>query len=74
MLYKSGLENDLVLQALEKLIKEKSFDRGKFLSSKNAEFYYKMFRYALRCNIVRHLKGDSYRDFSIRLADGLLFQ
>ena len=37
-------------------------------------FRYKILRYALRCNIVRHLTGESLRDFSIRLADSSLLQ
>lgn len=41
---------------------------------KNLEFHYKNTRYALRCNIARHFTGESYRAFSIRLADSKLFQ
>lgn len=37
-------------------------------------FQSKILRYALRCNIARHLTGESVRKFSIRLADSSLFQ
>ena len=43
-------------------------------SGKQLAFRYKILRYALRCNIARHLTGESFRKFSIRLADSRLFQ
>lgn len=42
-------------------------------TSKRAVFHYKKIKHALRCNIARHLTGESYRLFSIRLADSELF-
>ena len=47
---------------------------AKFCSSKAGILHYKIFRHALRCNIARHLTGESYRLFSIRLSDSALFQ
>ncbi|HBC71428.1 MAG TPA: hypothetical protein DEG23_03825 [Coxiellaceae bacterium] len=49
-------------------------DNKKFYNSKDAAFHYKKLKHALLCNIARHLTGESYRHFSIRLADSELFQ
>ncbi|MGE3921059.1 MAG: hypothetical protein AB7F64_09065 [Gammaproteobacteria bacterium] len=35
---------------------------------------YKQLKHALRCTFARHLTGESYRAFSLRLADSTLFQ
>ena len=63
-----------MLQALERFVEAHSFDSHQFYNSKKASFHYKKIKHALRCNIARHLTGESYRLFSIRLADSTLFQ
>jgi hypothetical protein len=74
ILDKSGLENRLVTEALNQHVSDNQINRKEFYSSRKAEFHYKKLKYALRCNIARHLTGESYRSFSIRLADSTLFQ
>jgi IS5 family transposase len=70
----SGLEHKLVSQALEKYATDHKAAPSKFYGSKNSNFHYKILRHALRCNIARHLTGESYRVFAIRLADSELFR
>jgi hypothetical protein len=74
VLSKSGLEQKLVSQALDRYVADNKNDKRKFYTSKSCISQSKKFRHALRCNIARHLTGDSYRLFSIRLADSYLFQ
>jgi hypothetical protein len=74
ILNKSGLEHQIISKALEQYVIDKGIDATKFSNSKKAMFHYKKFRHALRCNIARHLTGESYRLFAIRLADSSLFQ
>jgi hypothetical protein len=74
LLDKTGIEDQLVKEALDKYVDEKQVDVDKFYNSRQAGFHYKKLRYALRCNIARHLTGESYRMFSIRLADSELLQ
>jgi len=74
ILTKSGFEHQLVSQSLEKYVAENQLEPSPFFNSKKATFHYKNFRHALRCNIARHLTGESYRLFAIRLADSALFQ
>lgn len=74
LLIKSGFEQKLVAQALSQYVADHQVDTDKFFNSKSANFHYKKLRHALRCNIARHLTGDSYRAFSIRLVDSELFQ
>jgi len=69
-----NFEHNLVIQAIEKFVIDKQSDRDEFYNSKNADHCYRTFRHALRCNIARHLTNDSYRSFSIKLADSNLFQ
>lgn len=73
ILTKSDLENKLVLSALENIAKNEISSKY-FLNSKKAMWRYKTLRHALRCNIARHLTGESYRLFSLRLADSELLQ
>jgi hypothetical protein len=74
ILSKSGLEYTLILESLADYVDDKKINQTKFCNSKNAAFHYKKFRHALRCNIARYLTGESYRLFSIRIADSTLFQ
>jgi len=69
MLHTSGLEDRLVSEALSAWLSEsEDFAEGQQI------FRSKILHYALRCNIARHITGESFRDFSIRLADSGLFQ
>lgn len=74
VLTRSGLEHDLVLQALNLSLEEHQVNSTEHKNEKNLNYRYKIFRHALRCNIARHLTGESYRLFSLRLADSILFQ
>jgi len=74
ILTKSGLEAELINDALNKYVEKQELEVIKFYNSKNASFHYQKLRHALRCNIARHLTGESYRLFSIRMADSALFQ
>ena len=74
VLTKSGLEHKLVMEALNQCVENKDVNVKKFYNSNEATFHYKKLKHALRCNIARHLTGESYRQFSIRIADSELFQ
>jgi hypothetical protein len=74
VLTRSGLEHNLVLQALNLSLEEHQVNSTEHKNEKNLNYRYKIFRHALRCNIARHLTGESYRLFSLRLADSILFQ
>ena len=74
ILVASDLERDLILRALDEYVKANHIDREEFFNSKKSSVQYKKFKHALRCNIARHLTGESYRLFSLRLADSALFQ
>jgi len=74
ILTKSGLEQDVCSHALAQQIAEDERDPKQFYNSGLASLHYKKLKYALRCNIARHLTGESYRLFSIRLSDSTLFQ
>jgi len=74
ILKKSGLEDQLVDQALAKMAAQNKEDSAVFFNGKSGAYYWKNLRYALRCTIARHLMGESFRKFSIRLADSSLLQ
>ena len=74
VLVKSGLEHKLVTEALRQYVADNKPNAIRFYNSKEVTFHYKKLKHALRCNIARHLTGESYRHFSIRLADSELFQ
>jgi hypothetical protein len=73
VLIKSDLEHEVASQALNDFAQRQS-NPNEFLRSDRATFHYNQFMFALRCNIARHLTGESYRKFSIRLADSTLLQ
>jgi hypothetical protein len=73
-LLRKGVEHKFISQALDKYVEESQVDQAKFYNSKQAGFHYGKFKYALRCNIARHLTGEPYRAFSIRMADSSLLQ
>lgn len=74
ILVKSGFEDRLIIETLDQYLIENELNPTKYYNSKRASFDYKRLRYALRCNIARHLTGESYRLFSIRLTDSELLQ
>ena len=74
VLVKSGLEHSLVTETLNQYVANNKPNATKFYNSKEVALHYKKLKHALRCNIARHLTGESYRQFSIRLADSELFQ
>jgi hypothetical protein len=74
ILINSDLEHKLVTEALDQYLIENELNPYGFYNSRQAAFHYKKLKHALRCNIARHLTGESYRLFSIRLADSELFQ
>jgi hypothetical protein len=74
ILVRSGFEDRLISETLDQYLIENELNPTKYYHSKRASFDYKRFRYALRCNIARHLTGESYRLFSIRLIDSEILQ
>lgn len=73
VLLSSGLEKRLIDQALDQWLAKEMASTGTLTEIQQASRK-KILRYALRCNIARHLTGESFRAFSIRLADSSLFQ
>ncbi len=81
LLIKGGVEQHFVQSCLQQKEKEltdileKSEENSKGqLSARCTKMLAKMARIALRCTIARELTGESYRDFTNRLADSYLFQ
>jgi len=70
ILKKGDLETQLITKALT-TNSSQSLDPT---DHKNFHHRCKILQHALRCNIARHLTGESYRNFSLRLADSTLFQ
>src|SRR3989338_4706492 len=58
VLIKGGLEHDLVSKGLHQYIESHRLDSKQFYNSKDSSFHYKNLKYALRCNIARHLTGE----------------
>ena len=73
ILIHSGLERQLINQEFNNWLSGHD-QKDKRCCQKQQAFHRKVLRYALRCNIARHLTGESLRDFSIRLTDSNLFQ
>ena len=61
ILISSGLEHEIATRALEEYVTNNNVDSDKFYSTHQVTMQYKKFRHALRCNIARHLTGESYR-------------
>ncbi len=74
ILIKSNLEYEIVSSTLKQFSENHALNFQEFSQTKKAHFHYQKIKHALRCNIARHLTGESYRLFSIRLADSTLFQ
>ena len=70
ILIKCDLETQLIKKALTSNSSQSIDPEG----HKNIQHRYKVLQHALRCNIGRHLTSESYREFSLRLADSTLFQ
>ena len=73
ILLKSGFEHKIVSEKLQAIQIAREYPNS-WLEGKEAQYQYKIIRHALRCNIARHLTGDSYRAFSVRLLDSSLLQ
>jgi len=71
---KSDLEHKIILQTLEQQLANNELNQKQLSSARQSNFHYSKLKHALRCNIARHLTGESYRLFSMRLADSTLFQ
>ncbi len=74
ILTNSGLEHDIVSKAVAQQNENNETEAQLLYSDLQSSFHYKTLRHALRCNLARHLTGESYRLFSMRLADSTLFQ
>ena len=73
LLKSSGVGEALVASALERWEKGSGQEGGRVKSAQQQR-QWRILHYALRCNVARHLAGDSLRVFSIRLADSVLLQ
>ena len=75
ILSKTGLEDQLTEKATDQFIVQRKKTKASFIHSEAAyPKLWKKLQFALRCNIARHLTGESFRQFSIRLSDSQLFQ
>ena len=73
LLRSSGVEYTLVASAFNRW-EQRSTEEGVRIPPAQQQNQWRMLHYALRCNVARHLTGESFRDFSIRLADSSLLQ
>ena len=73
LLGKSGMEEELVVRALKRW-EEEDLEGGEKPTEGQRQRQRRMLHYALRCNVARHLVGESFRAFSIRLGDSALLQ
>jgi hypothetical protein len=71
VLQASGMEHELINKQLAVLSQDQV---SQLHDGKGEQYQYSLHRYALRCCIGRHLFGDSYRQFSLRLNDSTLLQ
>ena len=69
LIVESGLESRLVEAGLARWKEGHAA-----ISPRQEAVLRKQFHHALRCNVARHLTGESYRLFSVRLADSALLQ
>lgn len=73
MLRSTGVEDTLVSCTLERWEKGTT-QEGVEVTPAQRQSQWRMLHYAFRCNVARHLSGDSFRAFSIRLGDSTLLQ
>ena len=69
----SGVEDRLVGSALERWEKGPR-ETGVKVMPAQRQRQRRMLHYGLRCNVARHLSGESFRAFSIRIGDSSLLQ
>ncbi len=69
----SGTENELVDSAMLRWASDAELS-GVTITPEMQQRERQLLHYALRCNIARHLTGEAFRVFSIRLADSTLLQ
>ena len=74
ILSKTGLENQLIEKAVNQFIVQENKTKATFIQSKGYPKLWKKLQFALRCNIARHLTGEPFRKFSVRLSDSQRFQ
>ena len=67
------LEDRLIESALINWMRKENKNPAEFVNSKAYAKQWKHFQLALRCNIARQLTDESFRDFSVHLADSRLF-
>ncbi len=70
VIVKSGIEALFVALSSESYVARK----GAGVSGQALERHQRQSRSALRCTVLRHILGDSYRDLSMRLAQSELLQ
>ena len=73
LLRHTGMEDTLLSSALERWEKASIQEDVKLMPAQWQQ-QRRILHYALRCNVARHLTGESFRAFSIRLADSSLLQ
>lgn len=73
LLRHTGVEDTLLACALERWEKA-STQEGVEVTLAQRQRHRRMLHYALRCDVAIHLTGESFRAFSIRLADSSLLQ
>jgi hypothetical protein len=73
VIVKSGIETLFVETSLEQYVAE-AHASGRKVGGKALEYRQRHSRSALRCTVLRHMLGESYRDLSMRLAQSELLQ
>jgi hypothetical protein len=73
VILKSGIETLFVKLSLERYVAQGRAD-GEEVGGKALERQQRQSRSALRCTVLRHMLGESYRDLSMRLAQSELLQ
>lgn len=74
ILRKGRLEDPLIKAAIDRWSILAEEDIAGFMNTASYPKLWKQFQFALRCNIARVLTGESFRKFSARLSDSVLFQ
>ncbi len=74
ILCKGQLEDQLVSAAIDQWTISAEKPSAEFMNTNVYSKLWRQHQFALRCNIARHLTGESFRQFSVRLSDSALFQ
>jgi len=69
----SGVEDAMIDSAMARWEAE-AMQEGVMITQHNRQRQWEQLHYAFRCNVARQLTGESFRVFSIRLADSSLLQ